>query len=45
MVEPSFADETTSYTQGKEPIICINMSLRIVVVISNKAVITGITVS
>lgn len=45
MVEPSFADEPTIYTQGEEPIIWLNMPLRIVVVITNRAVITGITVS
>lgn len=45
LVEQSFADETTAYTQGEEPVICLNMSLRIVVVITNRAVITGITVS
>lgn len=45
LVERSFAGETTAYTQGEEPIICLNMSLRIVVVITNRAVITGITVS
>lgn len=34
-----------AYTQGEEPIISLNMALRIVVVITNRAVITGITVS
>lgn len=41
----AFADVTTAYTQGEEPIICLNTSQRIVVVIINRAVITGITVS
>lgn len=42
----AFADEKTAYyTRGEEPIICLNMSLRIVVVRTHKAVITGITVS
>ena len=45
MVEQSFTGETTAYTLGEEPVICLNMSLRIAVVITNRAVITGITVS
>lgn len=44
MTEASVAGETTAYIQGSEPIICLNMSLRIAVVITNTAVITGINV-
>ena len=41
----AFADVTTAYTQGEEPIIWLNTSLRIVVVIISRAVITGLTAS
>lgn len=41
----AFADETTAYTRGEEPIISLNMSLWVVVVITIRAVITGVTVS
>lgn len=45
MAGRAFADKITVYTQGEEPIISLNMSLRIVVMITNRAVITGITMS
>lgn len=45
MVDSSFADETAAYIQGWEPIIWLNTHLRIVVVVTDGAVITGIAAS
>lgn len=45
MVEPQRMTPQPPDLEGEEPIICLNMSLRIVGVITCRAVITGITVS
>lgn len=41
----AFAGETTDYTQREVPIICLNTPPRIVVIITSRVVITGITAS